>query len=512
MSDRPPPLPPFARLTLVTAILGSAMAFLDGTVVNIALPVMQEDLAATVDQAQWVVEAYALLLASLVLVGGALGDRLGRRRVFVAGVTVFALASAMCGAAPTPALLVAARAAQGAGAALLVPGSLALISAVYPKSERGAAIGTWSAASAMTGAIGPVAAGYVVMRASWRWLFYFNLPLAVLVVVLSRRVPESRDETEAARMDWLGAALATAGLGLVVYGLIGSSAGGIGAPRTLVLVGSGLVTLVVFVVAQARVAHPMVPLALFRSRTFAGTNLLTFLLYAGLGGGFFFLPFNLIQVQRYAPPQAGAALLPFVLLMSVGSRWAGKLAARVGARPLLVAGPAVAALGFVGLAMPGTGGSYWLTFFPPIVVLGAGMTVTVAPLTTAVMGSVDVSHAGVASGINNAVARAAGLLAVAALGVVVLARFDATLDARLASLQVPASVAARIAVERRKLAGADIPSDVAPGLHDALRSAFDDAYVAGFRGAMATSAALALLGAGAAFVLVAPRRRAATSA
>jgi len=503
-----PPLPPFARLTLITAILGSAMAFLDGTIVNIALPVMQRDLAATVGQAQWVVEAYALLLASLVLVGGALGDRMGRRRVFVAGVAVFALASAVCGAAPTSALLVGARAAQGAGAALLVPGSLALISAAYPENLRGGAIGTWSAASAMTAAIGPVAAGYVVAHASWRWLFYVNVPLAIVVVVLARRVPESRGDVTAARMDWLGAALATAGLGLVVYGLIDApAAGGIRAPRTVALVGGGLATLAVFVAVQARVAHPMVPLRLFRSRTFAGTNLLTLLLYAGLGGSFFFIPFNLIQVQRYAPPQAGAALLPFILIVSAGSPLAGKVATRIGARPLLVVGPSVAAAGFAWLAVPGVGGSYWTTFFPPLVVLGIGMAITIAPLTTAVMGSVDVSHAGVASGINNAISRAASLLAVAALGVVVLARFDTMLDDRLAAIHLPAAAAARVAIERRKLAGATIPDDVAPALHRALRSAFDDAYVDGFRGAMMASAVLALLGAAAAFFLVAPRAR-----
>jgi EmrB/QacA subfamily drug resistance transporter len=495
------------RWALVVAVLGSSMAFLDGTVVNVALPVMQRSLGATVGRMQWIVEAYALLLASLVLVGGALGDRLGRRRVFSAGVVIFALASAACGAAPSVELLIAARAVQGVGAALLVPGSLALISAAYPENARGAAIGTWSACSAIVGAVGPLAGGWVVSYASWRWLFFFNVPTATLVFVLAaRKVQETRNPEASPRLDLAGAVLATVGLGLVVYALIGSGAtGGIAAPRSLVLLTLGVLTLLVFIAVEARRTSPMLPLSLFRSRTFAGANLLTLLLYAALGGAMFFVPFNLIQVQHYRPAAAGASLLPLVLSVSTMSRPAGALAARIGPRPLLVAGPLLAAAGLALLTLPATGGVYWSTFFPGLLVLGIGMGLTVAPLTTAVMGAVDARHAGVASGINNAVARAAGLLAIAALGVLLIQRFNHVLDGALVGL--PLSRAARGAVDqqRGRLGGADF-SGFATSLRGPLRAAFEAAYVAAFRTLMLAAAGLAALSALAGLLLVAPFR------
>jgi EmrB/QacA subfamily drug resistance transporter len=494
------------RWTLAVAILGSSMAFLDGTVVAVALPVMQRELSMSVGLAQWIVEAYSLMLASLVLVGGALGDRLGRSRVYLAGVALFALASIACGLAPNALVLVAARAVQGIGAALLVPGSLSLISAAYDDTTRGAAIGTWSAFSAITGAVGPIAGGWVVAHASWRWLFFFNVPLAVVVIVLSRRhVVDTRDDQAPATMDWPGAALATLGLGLVVYALV-DSADAAGARRMVPLLVLGLVTLVAFVLAESRGRAPMVHLALFRSRTFAGTNLLTLLLYAALGGAFFFLPFNLIQVQGYSPAEAGAALLPLVLLVATMSRAMGGLVARVGARPLLVVGPLSAAAGFALLARPSIGGSYWGTFFPAILTLGVGMGVTVAPLTAAVMGAVESRHAGVASGINNAVARTAGLLAIAALGAVLTSRFGAVLDARLAAMALPPAISAVVEAERAKLAGADLSSVMDPALRASLRSALFDAYVAAFRDAMRVCAGLAAVGAVVAAVLVDGKR------
>ncbi len=480
-----------ARWSLVVASLGSSMAFIDSTVVNVALPVMQRDLDVEVDLVQWIIEAYALFLASLVLVGGALGDKFGRRRVFVTGVVIFAAASIGCGIAPSAMTLIVARSLQGFGAALLVPGSLALISAAYPdRDARGVAIGTWSAVSAVTTAIGPVAGGWVVTHASWRWLFLFNVPIAIAVVALAQlRVAETRDE-------------ATMGLGLVVYALIDSgSGGGLGNPRILSLLIGGSLTLVLFVVVEARSRSPMMPLSVFRSRTFSGANLLTLLLYAALGGGLFFLPFNLIQVQRYSPAAAGAALLPFVVLISVMSRWAGGFAGRVGARVPLVLGPVVAAGGFALLAILGTGENYVRSFLPGIIMMGVGMGITVAPLTTAVMGSVNPDHAGVASGINNAVARAAGLLAIAALGVVLRARFDAVLDRVLSVLSLSRPTAAIVDAERGKLGGADFGAINAP-FREAVRDAFGRAYVAGFRAVMITCAALAVLGALGALLLV----------
>lgn len=482
------------RWALFAAILGSGMAFLDSTVVGVALPVMQRELAISTDLVQWIIEAYALLLASLVLVGGALGDRHGRARMFTWGVVVFAAASTVCGLAPNALTLVIARAAQGIGAALLVPGSLSIISAAYSEEKRGRAIGTWSAFSAMTSAIGPVIGGWVVMHASWRWLFFFNIPIAIAVVMLVKRgVVETRDESSNAGTDWLGASLATVGLGLLVFALIDSrTAGNV---MTVTLMFAGGAALIAFVLVEKYRPSPMMPLALFRSPTFAGTNILTMLLYAALGGALFFVPFNLIQVQQYSPAEAGASLLPFVLLVSAMSRWSGALASRIGARPLLIAGPLVATAGFAMLAVPAIGGSYWSTFFPGILLLGIGMGITAAPLTVAVMGAVDAGHAGVASGINNAVARAAGLLAVAGLGVLLFSQFNRVLDSAIAPLTLPAAVHATVDQQRASLAGADLSGVGDPVMRAALRNAFGEAYVAGFRACMIGGAVLAALSA-----------------
>jgi EmrB/QacA subfamily drug resistance transporter len=508
---RPPP-PPSAhegagepRRTLVVAILGSTMAFLDGSVVNVALPVIQSELRATVDLAQWMIEAYALFLASLVLVGGALGDRLGRRRVFSAGVLLFAVASVCCGLAPTALLLVAARAAQGVGAALLVPGSLALISAAYPERTRGRAIGIWSTFTAITTAIGPVAGGLAVVHASWRWIFFFNVPVAALIVAIARRgVADSRDTSAPPRMDWTGAALVTVGLGAIVFALIddGASLGGKGEAA---LLAAGSLLLVGFVVFEAKTAEPMVPLSLFRSRMFVGTNLLTLLLYGALGSALFFLPFNLIQVQGYNAATAGASLVPFIAGISLLSPVMGAFAQSIGPKPLLVAGSSLCAVAYALLAVPARGGSYWTSFFPGIAALGVGMGIVVTPLTTAVMGSVSSERSGVASGVNNAVSRAAGLVAVAALGLLLRARFDHALDERLATLDLPPPVLASVVSERRKLGAADF-SAVDGATRAVVSAAFADAYVAGFRALTTASAILAALGALAARVSIGPSR------
>jgi EmrB/QacA subfamily drug resistance transporter len=493
----PTPCPPprsAPRWSLVAAILGSTMAFVDGTVVNVALPVMQRELGARVDAMQWVVEAYALVLASLVLVGGALGDRLGRRRVFVAGVVVFAAASAACGLAPSTPLLVGARAVQGIGAALLVPGSLALIGAAYPEEGRGRAIGTWSAVTSVAAAVGPVLGGWVIAHGSWRWVFFFNVPLgAVVVPITVRRVGESRDVTAPSRIDVRGALLVMSGLGALVWALLEAPAGGLGAPRTVLSLAVGAALLIAFLVVEARAAAPMMPLVLFQSPTFAATNLATLLLYAALGGCLFFLPFDLVQVQRYSPAAAGASLLPFVALVASLSPWAGGLATRRGARLPLTVGPAVAAVGFALLTFPSVGGTFWTTFFPGVAVLGIGMGVTVAPLTTSVMTSVESRHAGLASGINNAVARAAGVLAVAALGALLVARFDRVASARLAPIPLSPEVRASLDAQRSKLVAVDLPPELDEAVRGAVRAALDAAFVAGFRAATLVSAALAAL-------------------
>ena len=504
----PPAAPCDRRLgpwILAATILGSSMVFIDGTVVNVALPALQVALGATAADAQWIVESYALLLAALLLVGGALGDRYGRRRIFAIGVALFAAASVWCGLAVDVGQLITARAAQGVGGALLVPGSLAIISASFSEAERGKAIGTWAGFTAVTAAFGPVLGGWLVENASWRWVFYINIPIALIVLaIVLTRVPESRDESSGGPLDLLGALLVTAGLGGLVFGLIEAGALGLGHPRVLIALAIGAASLGGFIVAEARVASPMMPLSLFRSRTFAGANVLTFLLYAALGGTLFFLPFNLIQVQGYTATAAGAAFLPLICLMFVLSHWAGGLVARYGSRLPLITGPSVAALGFAMLALPGVGGSYWTTFFPAIVVLGIGMSISVAPLTTVVMGAIDVRYSGVASGVNNAVSRAAGLIAVAALGLVMTTSFGRALDTRLLRADVGAEVTAALAGQHERWAAAEVET-ADTDEQAVVESVVNAAFVDGFRSVAWVAAALSALAAISAAALIEAR-------
>ena len=474
------------------------MAFIDATVVNVALPALQADLAATITQVQWVIEAYALFLGALILVGGSLGDQIGRKRVFLAGVVFFTGASICCGLAASAPALIAGRGLQGIGAAFLVPGSLAIISAAFDAADRGRAIGTWSGFSAMTAAIGPVTGGWLIEHVSWRAVFFLNVPLAVMVVVLSWRfMDESRDPSRTARIDWGGAALAVLGLGGVVFALLEWPTRGAGDPFVLAAMLIGTLSLALFVAVERRTANPMLPLELFRSRTFTLANLLTFLLYAALSAIFFLVPMNLIQVQGYSATAAGAALLPFPLIMFALSRWSGGLVARVGSRLPLTVGPAVAALGIALYARPALGGSYWTTFFPAVVVLGFGMAITVAPLTTTVMGAADSRHAGAASGINNAVSRVAGLLAVAVLGIVLVRTFDARVRTSLDGLGLAASARAAIDRELPKLAGADVnaalPNDASA--RAAVHGAIAEAFVRAFRLVLIGAAAVAMVAA-----------------
>jgi EmrB/QacA subfamily drug resistance transporter len=480
------------RWTLVSAVLGSGMAFMDGTVVNVALPAIQRSLDASGADAQWVIEAYALFLAALLLVGGALGDRFGRKRVFLLGAAVFTLASAGCAAAHDVGQLIAARAVQGIGAALLVPGSLALLGANFPHDERGRAIGTWSAFSGITAAVGPVVGGLLVDRFSWHWAFLLNLPFGVLLLVAcAARVPESRGDAAQGPVDLVGACTATLGLAGIVFALIEAPARGWGAAPVLAAGLVGLAGVASFIAREARARAPMLPLHLFRDRNFSGANLLTLLLYAALGGALYFVPLNLIQVQGWGATAAGAALLPFVAIMFALSRWAGALVDRVGARRPLVAGPAIAALGFALFARPGVGDGYWTGFFPAVCVLGLGMTITISPLTTTVMNALGQGLAGVASGVNNAVSRAAGLLAIAAFGAVLAQVFEPRLHDALAQARLPPGIADAVLAQRQKLAAIAPPQGAAADVAARVHAAVGEAFVAGFRAVMAVSAALA---------------------
>ena len=473
---------------LVAAIVGSGMSFIDGSAVNVALPILQQDLHADSMQLQWVVEGYALFLSALILIGGSLGDRFGRRATFMIGIGVFALASLVCALAQNVDVLIAARALQGCGGALATPGSLALISANFNGEARGRAIGTWSGFAAITAAGGPVLGGWLAQTFSWRWVFLINLPLALVVLaVCVLRVPESRDESAPRSLDVLGALLATFGLGTLVFGLIRIQARsddplGVG---TLVL---GAVLLAAFVVAERRVSDPMLPPGLFASRTFTGANVYTFVLYAALGCSLYFFPFTLIDVQHYAPVAAGAAFLPFVFMQFFFSRWSGGLVARIGARTPLVLGALAAALGFVLFAVPGIGGSYWVTYFPAVIVLGIGGVLFVAPLTTVVLDAVPTGHSGIASGVNNAVARTAGLIAVAVLGIVLTATFQQSFDRRLAHAHVSVQTQAFARDHRTAFAAGSVPAEIAPVDRAATGDALRESFLAGFRAVMIVAA------------------------
>jgi EmrB/QacA subfamily drug resistance transporter len=491
------------RWILMATILASSMAFIDGTVVNVALGALQREFNATLVGVQWVVEAYALFLASLVLVGGSLGDFYGRRRVFALGIAIFAVASVACGLARDINELILARAIQGIGAALLVPGSLAIIGASFPENERGRAIGTWSGMSAITGAAGPVIGGWLIEHASWRWAFFINLPLAAVTLAIAFwQVPESRGEMRGKRLDWPGALLVTVGLGLVVFALLESSNHGWRDWRVVGGLAAGVAAIVLFVVVESRSAAPILPLKLFSIRNFTGANLLTLFLYAALGGAMFFLPLNLIQVQGYSATAAGAALLPFILLFSFLSRWAGGLVDRWGPKKPLFVGPLIVGLAFVLLALPDQGGSYWTTFFPGIVLLGLGMATSAAPLTTVVMTSVDADRAGVASGVNNAVARVAALLAIAIFGVAMLRTFDGAFDRRLDSLELSPEARHLLDNDRAKLAAMEPHAAVSPDTAASVSRAIADSFILGFRWVLTLAAALAVLGALVAWLVV----------
>jgi EmrB/QacA subfamily drug resistance transporter len=477
---------------LVATILGSSMAFIDSTVVNVALPAIQVNFHATVVDVQWVVESYGLFLGALILVGGSLGDLFGRRLIFVVGIAIFTVASAFCGASLSIHQLIVARSIQGIGAALLVPGSLAIISAAFDEKSRGRAIGTWSGFTAITTAIGPVLGGWLVEHASWRWVFFINLPLAAAVIVISLwHIPESRMPS-AGRIDWSGAVLATVGLGGLVAGFMESVSLGWRDPLVFGSLILGFTCLIALVIVEARVPSPMLPLTLFESRSFTGANLLTLFLYAANGIFFFLFPLNLIQVQGYSATRAGAAILPFILLMFSLSRWSGGLVARYGPEVPLIAGPLIVSLGFALFAIPSVGQSYWRTFFPEIMVLGFGTAVTVAPLTTVVMNSIGRDRAGSASGINNAVARVAGVLAIAIFGIVMVKAFASHLDHSLANLPLSPAARQELQADEIKLAGLQVPDGLNPGTSAAIRNFVQQSFVFGFRIVMLACAGLSL--------------------
>jgi len=492
------------RWTLVATILASSMAFIDGSALSIVQLNLQNDFNAAYNLVAWVVNGYSLVLAALILVGGSLGDIYGRKRIFSLGIFIFMITSVACGLAPTIELLIIARIAQGIGGALMIPGSLALLTAVYPPEKRGGAIGLWSTFSSLMVIIGPVIGGQLAALDFWRGVFFINIPLALIALYGLRFVPDSRDPN-AKGLDIPGAVLATVGLAGLTYGLTEAPAQGFGSPLVLIALIVGVVALIAFVVVETRSAYPMMPLRLFKSRTFAGANLLTFFLYAGLGVTPVFLSLNLLRAQNYPPGTASLALLPLAVALILLSRFMGGLVGRIGARPMLIVGPAIAGVGFFLFGIPGvTSGAdaYWTTFFPAALALGIGMGITVAPLTTAVMNSAPSESSGAASGINNAVSRTAGVLAVALFSALAVVTFTSTLDNRAVALGLADDQRAALAIEAPKLADAAVPSNVDETQSAAVDLAIRESFADTFRLVAWGSALLAGLSALAAAALI----------
>lgn len=450
---------PRSRLVLAGTVLGSSLAFIDSSAVTLTLPVMQQQLGGDVAAAQWIVNAYALMLGALVLAGGAAADRYGRKRVFLIGVAVFTAASLACGLAPNLSMLIAARAAQGAGAALLTPASLALLGATFDDKARGQAVGIWAGASGLMSAVGPVLGGWLTETISWRAVFLINLPVAALAVMLVARGARESRGVQPGPVDWPGALAVTAGLALITWGLTAAAKWGFADLRVAGALVAGAGALGGFLWIERHAQSPMTPLKLFRSRVFSGLNAYTLLLYGAFGGALFLLPFLLLRAHHYPPAAAGAALLPLSVGLAVLSPLSGRLVSRVGARTLLVCGPLLGAAGFALMAWRAETADYWTGPFAGLAVLAVGLGLAVAPLTDAVLGAVDRAYEGAASGINNAVARIAGLLAVALVGFV-LSGSDAA--AVLAGFRSALIASAAAAIGAAVIAAVSMPRSPAP--------------------------------------------------
>jgi EmrB/QacA subfamily drug resistance transporter len=483
------------QLSLLAAIMGSFVVGLDATVVNVALPSISKDLGGGLAGQQWVSNAYLLALGSLILIGGSLGDVLGERRVFAIGVAGFGVVSMVCALAPTIEVLIAGRALQGVFGALLTPSALAVIVSTFPPDERGAAIGSWTAWSGISTVIGPLAGGYLIDATSWRWIFAINIPFVLVTLALVWvAVPKREAAGRHTPIDWVGAVLGALGLAGPVFALIRQPVDGWGAPTVLLPGLAGIALLAVFLVWESRVSHPMLPLSLFRRRNFAIGNIETFSMYGGLGITFFFLVLFLQQVAGYDALQAGLALLPLTLVMFLLSKRAGRLADRYGPRFFMGFGPLVAAAGIALLTRLDATVDYWTDVLPALVIFSLGLSMTVAPLTATVLSDADESNAGIASGINNAIARVASLVAVAALGAVVSASFGATIDSKLAGDRLsPAAQRAVTEAKRQTLVRADV-SGVPPRERAEVATAVEDASVHAFRLGLGLSAALVAAG------------------
>ncbi len=491
-------LPMTGRWTLFATILGSSMVFIDFSALNIALPAIQEDLSISGKTLFWIVNAYSLFLSSFLLVGGSLGDLYGRKKIYVSGILLFSMASLVSGIAPNKSVLITARAFQGAGGALMVPGSLAIIAAIIPSKRRGKAYGTWSTFSALTTVAGPVLGGWLAGLGMWRVIFFINIPLAITtVLILVKKVPESKDDS-AKKLDIPGALTATLALSGLTYGFLEASDKGFDNLFIQISLAAGLIALGMFIFIEKRSNHPMLPLHLFKSKVFSGVNVMTLLIYGAMSAILFFLPLNLIQVQGYPEEVAGLSILPFAVFIALLSRFSGIFTDKFGARNPLIAGPVVSGTGLFLLTLPGlTAGpaDYWASFFPGLLTLGIGMGIVVAPLTTTVMAVVSEKNAGIASGVNNTMARVAGLLAVAVLGAVMLITFRSELTDRVNQSSLPTNKKPVMIAGADKLAETQPPNGLSEKNQKEAQLIIKRSFIHTFDRIGYISAALAWLGA-----------------
>ena len=468
-------------LTLIATILGSTVVFLDATVVNVALPSIGEDLDAGLSGQQWVVEAYALTLVALLLVGGSLGDQFGRRRIFVIGLASFGVTSALCAIAPSTGMLIGARALQGVAGALLVPGSLAIVASTFEGEARGKAVGTWTAWTGIATVLGPAGGGALIEALSWRAIFWVNLPLIVFTIGLTlHSVRESRDPDAYMGIDWAGIALSAAGLGGPVFALIEQPSHGWGDPLVWVPMVGGIVCFALFILREARARHPMLDLALFRIRNFWVANLTTLSTYAGLIGGLFFVALFLQQVAGYSPLEAGLATTPISIIMFFLSPRFGRIASGVGPRVPMCVGPILGGIGLILLLRVGSDPNYVADVLPALIVFGLGLSATVAPLTATVLDSVEERHVGIASGVNNGVSRVAGLLAIAVLGAVISASFGSMVESNLGPQPLSSAAAKAVSEAKEQPLGVPATADLAVAEADRVRSASVDASTSAF--------------------------------
>ncbi len=493
------------KWTLLATILASSMVFIDSTALNVALPTLQEDLGITGTQLLWVINGYALFLSALLLVGGSLGDLYGRNKIFLIGLGLFSMSSLVCGVSRTPLQLIIARAFQGIGGALLTPGSLSILSSQFGIESRGKAIGLWSAFSALTAIFGPILGGWLAGLGLWRVIFFINVPLSVFVfVTMITQVPESQNPN-AEKLDLTGALLVTLGLAGITFGFIESPKNGFGNLKIMSSLLVGGIAIIAFIISQNNSTHPMMPLRLFKSSTFSGGNLLTLFVYAALGGAMFFLPLNLIQIQGYSELNAGLAMLPIIICIAGISSIIGKIVDRRGVRIPLMIGPLITSAGFFIFSTYGiTSGpqDYWNTFFLSFLLIGIGMGITVAPLTTAVMGAVSDDNAGIASGINNTVARAAGVLAVALMGALVLFSFNRTLEKEISSMDISNEMKSEIMIESTNFTAAQVPEKLPGETRAIVQMHLNESFIVAFNKVVYIASLLTFLGGLMAFLFI----------